>query len=79
MPATRRALADGLNGSLRVGCMPAATGQAPLSDPLLGLSELGATAANALSRAVARAIYEAAVLPFPGALPSWRERHSLEK
>jgi len=25
-------------------------------------------------RAIARAIYEAAPLPFPGALPSWRQR-----
>jgi L-aminopeptidase/D-esterase-like protein len=54
----------------------AATGRAPLSDPLLGLAELGTVAANVAARAVARAVYEATALPFPGALPSWRERHS---
>ena len=31
-------------------------------------------AANTLARAVARAVYEATALPFPGALPSWKER-----
>ena len=40
----------------------------------MGLSELGATAANAVARAVGRAVYEAKALPFPGALPSWRDR-----
>ena len=43
----------------------------PLDDPLLGLSQLGTVAANAVARAVARGIYEAKPLPFPGALPSW--------
>jgi D-aminopeptidase len=54
----------------------AATGRVELADPLLGLSELGAVAANVVARAVARAVYEATALPFPGALPSWRERYS---
>jgi D-aminopeptidase len=53
----------------------AATGRAPLPDPLLGLAELGTVAANVVARAVARAVYEATALPFPGALPSWREHH----
>ena len=53
----------------------AATGRQPLPDPIHGLAELGATAADVLARAVARAVYEAAALPFPGALPSWRDRH----
>ena len=48
--------------------------QIKLSEPLVGLSELGSTAANAVARAVARAVYEAKALPFPGALPSWRDR-----
>jgi len=52
----------------------AATGARPLDDPVYGLSELGTLAANALARAVARAVYEATALPFPGALPSWRDR-----
>jgi hypothetical protein len=31
-------------------------------------------AANVLARAIARAIYEASALPFPGALPSWKDK-----
>jgi D-aminopeptidase len=52
----------------------AATGRKQLTEPLIGLSELGSTAANVVARAVARAVYEAKALPFPGALPSWRDR-----
>ncbi len=52
----------------------AATGRKQLGEGLIGLSELGATAANAVARAVGRAVYEAKALPFPGALPSWRDR-----
>jgi L-aminopeptidase/D-esterase-like protein len=52
----------------------AATGKRPLADPVIGLAELGALAANALARAVARGVYEATALPFPGALPSWRDK-----
>jgi L-aminopeptidase/D-esterase-like protein len=50
----------------------AATGKKPLADPVYGLSELGMLAANVLARAIARGVYEASALPFPGALPSWR-------
>ena len=39
---------------------------------LMAFAELGALAANVLSRAVARAVYEARALPFPGALPDWQ-------
>jgi L-aminopeptidase/D-esterase-like protein len=52
----------------------AATGRRPLANPLLGLTDLGALAANTLARAVARAVYEATALPFPGALPSWKDK-----
>ena len=52
----------------------AATGTKQLTDPLLSLTELGMVAANVLARAVARGVYEAAALPFPGAQPSWRDR-----
>jgi L-aminopeptidase/D-esterase-like protein len=52
----------------------AATGPRPLAERPLALAELGATAADTLARAVARAIYEATALPFVGALPSWRDR-----
>jgi L-aminopeptidase/D-esterase-like protein len=52
----------------------AATGAKPLADPFYGLAELGMVAANVMARAVARGVYEAAALPFAGALPSWRDR-----
>jgi L-aminopeptidase/D-esterase-like protein len=51
----------------------AATGRKRLADPLLSLSELGTIAANVVARAVARAVFCAAALPFPGALPSWSD------
>jgi D-aminopeptidase len=31
-------------------------------------------AANTLARAIARGVYEATALPFPDAVPSWRDR-----
>ena len=40
----------------------------------MAFAELGALAANVLARAVARGVYEATALPFPGALPSWKDR-----
>jgi D-aminopeptidase len=52
----------------------AATGRKPLPDPIHGLAELGSAAADVLARAVARAVYEAVALPFPGAAPAWRDR-----
>ena len=52
----------------------AATGLRPLADPVFDLSDIGATAANVLARAVARAVYEATALPYAGALPSWRDK-----
>lgn len=36
------------------------------------LMEIGALSADTLARAIARAVYEATALPFPGALPDWR-------
>jgi len=51
-----------------------ATGMRPLQNPVSEVSEIGAIAANVLARAVARGIYEASALPFPGALPAWRDR-----
>jgi L-aminopeptidase/D-esterase-like protein len=51
----------------------AATGEKPI-DPLFGLTELGMVAANALARAIARGVYSATALPFPGALPAWKDR-----
>ena len=51
----------------------AATGEKPV-DPLAGLTELGMVAANAVSRAIARGVYNATALPFPDALPAWKDR-----
>ena len=51
----------------------AATCEKPI-DPLFGLTELGMVAANALARAIARGVYCATALPFPGALPAWNDR-----
>ena len=51
----------------------AATGEKPI-DPLAGLTELGMVAANVVARAIARGVYAATALPFPGALPAWRDR-----
>lgn len=50
------------------------TRRTPLADPVFGLAELGAIAANVVARAIARGVFEAAALPFPGALPSWHDR-----
>jgi D-aminopeptidase len=38
------------------------------------LTELGTVAADCLARAVARGVYEATSLPFPGAAPDWKTR-----
>jgi L-aminopeptidase/D-esterase-like protein len=52
----------------------AATGSRSLADPIADLADLGAVAADVVARAVARAVYEATALPFPGARPDWRHR-----
>jgi L-aminopeptidase/D-esterase-like protein len=52
----------------------AATCEKPV-DPLAGLTELGMVAANAVARAIARGVYAATALPFPGALPAWQDRY----
>jgi D-aminopeptidase len=51
----------------------AATGRRPLGDASSGLAQLGAIAANALARAVARGVFEAKALP--GGILSWQDRH----
>jgi L-aminopeptidase/D-esterase-like protein len=75
--AKRLALAAdcGLARSLRLTHAPmdgdtvfaAATGRQPLTDAPQDLTEIGATAADCLARAIARGVYEATI---PG--PSWR-------
>jgi D-aminopeptidase len=49
-----------------------ATGTIPLHDPVLGLAALGGAAANCLSRAIARGIYDASG-SLPDGTPSYRE------
>jgi L-aminopeptidase/D-esterase-like protein len=51
----------------------AATGEKPV-DPLVGLTELGMVAANVIARAIARGVHAASALPFPDALPAWKDR-----
>lgn len=55
----------------------AATGAKPVDGPA-ALTEIGTLAASTLARAIARGVYEAAALPFAGALPAWKDRF-LEK
>jgi len=43
-------------------------------DSLIGLTELSMVAANVMARAIARGVHAATALPFPGAMPSWRDR-----
>ncbi len=52
----------------------AATGAKPLASPVTDVTEIGAIAANVLARAIARGVYEARALPFPGAKPDWKSR-----
>ena len=52
----------------------ASTARHARTPDLRDLTEIGARAADCLARAIARGVYEAAPLPFPGALPSWRTR-----
>jgi len=57
----------------------AATGRRPLKQAVAEVSEIGATAANVLARAVARGVYEASALPFPGTPPAWRDRFAPQR
>ncbi|MBJ7407736.1 MAG: P1 family peptidase, partial [Bradyrhizobium sp.] len=51
----------------------AATCEKPI-EPLVGLTELGMVAANVVARAIASGVYSATALPFPGALPAWKDK-----
>ena len=53
----------------------AATGSAKTPLSVSDRLEIGAAAADCLSRAIARAIYEAEALPFPGAHPNWKSQY----
>jgi len=52
----------------------AATGAAPLTNPIRDLTTLGHAAALVMARAIARGVHEATPLPGRGAQPSWRNR-----
>ena len=82
--AKRLALAahDGLARALRPAHAPldgdivfaAATGYSGAPSDAFALTELCATAADVLARAVARGVHAASALPFARALPAWRDR-----
>lgn len=73
---------DGLARAIRPSHAPmdgdvvfaAATGAAGRGADLRQLADIGAVAASCLARACARAVFEAKALPFPGALPAWKDR-----
>jgi D-aminopeptidase len=52
----------------------ASTGRRQLADPVVGLTYLGALAANVVARAIARGVFAATALPLPGAMPSWTDQ-----
>jgi L-aminopeptidase/D-esterase-like protein len=52
----------------------AATGQRPMNEPMIELTELGHFATQVMARAIARGVYEATALPVPAAQPAWRDR-----
>ena len=52
----------------------AATARAERVPDPADLVELGTLAADCVARAIARGVYEATALPFPGAQKSWRDR-----
>jgi D-aminopeptidase len=73
---------DGLARAIRPSHAPmdgdtvfaVATLRKPLGEDAYHLTEIGLTAADCLARAVARGVYEATALPYPGALPAWKDR-----
>jgi L-aminopeptidase/D-esterase-like protein len=52
----------------------AATCKQPFPEAVFALAELGTLAADVVARAIARGVYEATALPFPGALPAWKDK-----
>lgn len=77
----------GLPRALRLAFAPldgdtvfaSATGERPLRDGVRDLTGIGATAADCLARAIARGVHAATALPFPGALPAWRDRFGVSR
>jgi D-aminopeptidase len=74
---------DGLARALRPVHAPldgdvvfaAATGRAGAPSDAVALTELCATAADVLARAIARGVHAATALPYAGAKPAWRDVH----
>jgi len=54
----------------------ASTGARPMADAR-ELTEIGHVATQVMARAIARGVYEAAALPYPNAMRSWRDRFAL--
>lgn len=52
----------------------ASTGRRTLQNEAAEFTEITALAADCVARAIARGVYEATALPYPGALPAWRDR-----
>jgi D-aminopeptidase len=77
---------DGLARAIRPAHAPmdgdtvfaVATLRRPMGDDVYDLTEIGLAAADCLARAIARGVYEAIALPFPGALPAWKELYAAE-
>jgi D-aminopeptidase len=73
---------DGLARAIRPAHAPmdgdiviaAAMLRKPMRQELVDVTEIGLLAADCIARSVARAVYLATALPFPGALPAWRDR-----
>jgi L-aminopeptidase/D-esterase-like protein len=73
---------DGLARAIRPAHAPmdgdtvfaVATLHKAMRDEVYELTDIGLTAADCLARAIARGVYEATALPFPAALPAWRDR-----
>jgi D-aminopeptidase len=52
----------------------AATGERPLGNAVFDLTAIGATAANVVARAIARAVFEAEALEIPPFLPAYKHK-----
>ena len=52
----------------------AATARASAVPDIRDLTEIGMLSAECVARAIARGVYEASPLPFPGTQPTWRQR-----
>jgi D-aminopeptidase len=63
-----------LDGDIVFAAALAGAGARALTDPIAALAELGTAAADVVARAIARGVYEAEALPFPDALPAWRDQ-----